>query len=181
MFIRSLLLWRDLSSVLINVDGESDSIIVNSALTVTLFAVSVSNACGAFSLKLARQRGCLMLFHLTAAVPAFARVAAGGALASAQMARSGRPVGTRDGWMEGRSRRSRAPDTVNAHRHLALLHRRAGASTSDSRRICPLERKQLFRFPFLLLPRVEEKVSLLRAIGFRPRRACSRRCCDACS
>lgn len=123
MFISSLLLWRDLSSVLINVDGESDSIIVNS---VTLFAVSASNARVAFSLKAAWLLNASFPFngsrsrlrqirHRPRLVHGryLRRVAAGGALAPAQMARSGRPVGTTDGWTEGSRRCSRAPDTVN--------------------------------------------------------------------
>lgn len=147
MFIGSLLLWRDLSSVLINVDGESDSIIVNSysrCYAVCCFRVertrrvfpegSVAASCvlPAFPFNCSRSR-LRQIRHRPRLVHGryLRRVAAGGALAPAQMARSGRPVGTTDGWTEGSRRCSRAPDTVNPptppRRYLAPLHRRAGA------------------------------------------------------
>lgn len=112
MFNCSLLLWRDLSSVLIDVDGESDAIIVNSysrCYTVCCFRVKRARRIFPEASPTARLlNASFQLFHLTAAVPAFARsgtgrdsstsvIAAGGTLASAQMARSGRPVGTMDG------------------------------------------------------------------------------------
>lgn len=110
MFICILSLWHGQSSecVLINVDGQSDSIIVKSAHTAaaTVFAISVSKYTLGFLfplwLKRNRQRCCLMPTSsldraipcdcLIAAVPVFATFGAGRDSSSAVICAKLRPM-----------------------------------------------------------------------------------------